>query len=137
VIGRRFAIVVSSRRPGLALPIIVVLAAACAKPPTETLRLERNMLTVTNQSPADWTNVEIWINRQYRLTAPKIGAGARLQAPLDVFVAGYGQRFDFHRTQITDLRLTAEGPDGARIEMKKDFEASGLAGVGSAFGGKR
>ena len=56
-----------------------------------------------------------------------------MQAPLDTFVAGFGQRFDFQRMQVTDLRLTAKLPDGKPLELKKEFEVGGLAG---ALGGK-
>ena len=49
--------------------------------------------------------------------------------PLDTFVAGFGQRFDFHRMQIKDLRLTAKLPDGTPLELKKQFEEGGLAGA--------
>jgi len=45
---------------------------------------------------------------------PKIAAGSRLQVPLDSFVAGFGQRFDFHRTQVTDVRLTRRCPTASR-----------------------
>jgi hypothetical protein len=66
--------------------------------------------------------------------AASIPAGGRLQVPLDAFVAGFGQRFDYHRTPITDLRLNAKLPDGTPIELQKEFTEGGLAGV---FGGKR
>ena len=65
-------------------------------------------MTVTNTTPQDWTQVEIWVNRQYRLTVPSIPAGQRFQAPLSIFIEAYGHRFDFARQQINE-RL------GARI----------------------
>ena len=99
--------------------------------PVDPLKLERNMLTVSNQSSNDWTNVEVWLNTYYRVTTSSVRAGSRVQAPL---VAGFGQRFDFHRMQVRDLRLTAKLPDGTPFELKKRFEAGGLAG---ALGGTR
>ena len=92
------------------------------------------MLTVDNRSSRDWANVEVWLNTYYRVTAASIPAGGRVQMPLDTFVAGFGQRFDFRRMQITDLRLTAKLPDGTPLELKKAFTVGGLAG---ALGGKR
>jgi hypothetical protein len=112
----------------------VVILAACRKLPEEPLKLERNMLTVTNSSSRDWSNVEVWLNTYYRVTVSSVAAGGRFQAPLDTFVAGFGQRFDFRRAQIRDLRLTAKLPDGSPLEIKKQFEKSGLAG---ALGGNR
>ena len=113
---------------------MVALAAGCTRPPEDPLTLERNLLTVSNQTARDWSNVEIWLNTYYRVTASSVPAGGRFQVPLDTFVAGFGQRFDFRRAQIKDLRLTAKLPDGSPFELKKQFEKGGLAG---ALGGNR
>lgn len=94
------------------------------------MKLERNLLTVFNQSKNEWSRVEVWLNTYYRITTASIPAGGRFQAPLDTFVAGFGQRFDFRRMQIRDLRLTATLPDGKPFELKKRFEVGGLAGLG-------
>ena len=80
--------------------------SGCRQPPVEPLKLERNMLTVDNQSSRDWTQVEIWLNTYYRVTTSSVPAGGRLQAPLDTFVAGYGQRFDFRGKVLTDASLS-------------------------------
>jgi hypothetical protein len=113
----------------LAVALAALDAAACRKMPDDPLKLERNLLTVSNQSDTDWSNVEVWLNTYYRITTPSIPAGGRFQAPLDTFVAGYGQRFDFRRMQIRDLRLNAKLPDGKPFELKKRFEVGGLAGA--------
>jgi hypothetical protein len=118
----------------LAFALAALDAAACRKLPEDPLKLERNLLTVSNQSDTDWSNVEVWLNTYYRITTPSIPAGGRFQAPLDTFVAGFGQRFDFRRMQIRDLRLDAKLPDGKPFELKKRFEVGGLAG---ALGGPR
>ena len=119
---------------GLAVVAALLSGTACTKPPIEPLKLDGNLLTVDNRSSKDWTHVEIWLNTYYRITTASIPAGGRFQAPLDVYVAGYGQRFDFKRAQIRDLRLTATLPDGQPLELKKEFTVGGLAG---AVGGKR
>ena len=107
----------------------------CRKPPVvEPLKLEGNLLTVDNRSTSDWIGVDIWLNRNHRVMVKSIPAGGRLQVPLDAFVAGFGQRFNYRRTQITDVRLTAKLPDGTPLELKMPFTEGGLAG---AFGGKR
>jgi hypothetical protein len=118
---------------GFAIAVTAFLAA-CSRPAAEPLQLERNRLTVENQSPHDWTGVEIWLNTYYWVTTPSIPAGGRFQVGLDSFVAGFGQRFDFRRAQVSDLRLSAKLPDGKPLELKKQFTSSGLAGI---LGGKR
>jgi hypothetical protein len=102
------------------------LAFACGKPPTEPLKLDGNVLTVDNRTSQEWRNVEIWLNTYYRITKPSIMPKERFQAPLDTFVAGHGQRFEFRRMQIRDLRLVATLPDGKPIEIKKEFRVGGL-----------
>jgi hypothetical protein len=122
---------------GLTWPLLVVVAlivSRCSKPLPDPLQLDGNLLTVSNQSPNDWTDVEIWLNTYYRVTTHTIPSGGRFQVPLDVFVAGFGQRFDVRRAQIKDLRLTAKLENGEPFELKKQFQAGGLAG---ALGGKR
>jgi len=110
------------------------LAGCRERPAVEPLKLDGNMLTVDNRSTSDWNNVEIWLNRNHSIRRASIAAGERLQVPLDAFVAGFGQRFDYRRTQITDLRLKAKLPDGTPLELQKEFTVGGLEG---AFGGKR
>jgi hypothetical protein len=114
---------------------IALTAAGCStRRPEDPLKLEGNLLTVDNRSSKEWTAVEIWLNTHYRVTTNSIPAGGRFQVPLDAFVAGFGQRFNFKRQQIVDLRLAAKLPDGTPLELKKQFEAGGLAGM---LGGKR
>jgi hypothetical protein len=88
------------------------------------------MLTVNNHTSSDWNNVEIWINRYYRVTVPTIAAQGRFQVPLDAFVSGYSQRFDIHKAVIKDLQLTAKQPDGTPILIKRE-PTTGLAALGS------
>ena len=119
----------------IAAIVFAIAAARCsASPPNEPLQLERNVLTVDNHSSRDWSSIEIWLNTHYRVTTSSIPAGGRFQVPLDAFVNAYGKRFEFAREQVNDLRLTAKLPDGEPLELKKQFELSGLAG---ALGGKR
>jgi hypothetical protein len=120
---------------GAATVGIVLVAAACVKPEPDPLQLDRSQLTVDNRTDHDWTDVEIWINRQFRAKTAKILKGQRFQAPLNLFVSGYGQRFDFSRQQITDVRLNAKRPDGSPFELRKQFRsdnplADALKGVG-------
>ena len=116
------------------LAFATVLAVGCTRVPGEPLKLERNMMTVSNESSNDWNNVEVWLNTYYRVTTSSVRAGSRFQAPLDTFVAGFGQRFDFHRLQVRDLRLTAKLPVGTPLELNNRFDVGGLAG---AVGGAR
>jgi hypothetical protein len=131
-VGHRVQVGVGLSR--LAAVVLALALAGCRQQPIEPLILDGRMLTVNNQTPNEWTGVDIWLNRNHRVMIPSIAAGGRLQVPLDSFVAGFGQRFDPRRTQVTDVRLTATLPDGSRLELQMPFRQGGLAG---AFGGKR
>jgi len=113
---------------------VLIGTSACSTRSVDPIQLDRNMLTVDNRTSSDWSNVEIWINTYFRITTQSIAAGGRFQAPLDAAVAGFGQRFDFKRMQVKDVRLVARLPDGKPYEVKKQFRSSDLAG---ALGGKR
>src|SRR5215831_3112274 len=119
----------------IALIATIVAAAGCSTPPPEPLKLERNILTVDNRSSQDWTNVEIALNYYYRIRTSKVPAGSRFTTTLDTFVAGFGQRFDWRKAQIRDLKLTATLPDGKPLELTKQFDEFGLERA--LGGGKR
>jgi len=103
---------------------------ACAKPPAvDPLRLDGSRLTVNNRTADTWTGVEIWINRQYRVAAPALAAGQRLDVSLDAFLDAYGNHFYYARQQIKDVHLTAKVQGGAPVDMHMDFQRSGLAGL--------
>lgn len=110
------------------------LTASCTRPVDDPLKLEGNLLTVDNRTAEEWTNVEIWLNAYFRVTTSSIPKGGRFQVPLDAFVAGFGQRFNFRRMQIKDLRLKARLPDGTPLELTRQFSAGGLAAVFEKWG---
>jgi hypothetical protein len=114
----------------VALALAFVALAGCTDIPPDPLQLDRNTLTVDNHTSSDWNNVEIWINRYYRVAVPTIAARSRFQVPLDSFVSGYSLRFDIHKAVIKDLQLTAKQPDGTPVLIKREPRV-GLAALGS------
>ena len=112
------------------LVCVAFIAAGCSPVPPDPLQLDAGLLTIDNRTPQEWRNVEIWLNRSFRVTVPSIAAGSRFQVPLDGFVSGYAQRFDRQRMMVNDLRLSAKAPDGTPVALEKEFEKSGLAALG-------
>jgi hypothetical protein len=106
-----------------------LLSSGCSKKVVPPLQLDSGRLTVTNTTSQDWTHIEIWVNRLYRLTVPSIPAGQQFQAPLSIFIEAYGHRFDFGRQQIKDLRLSAKNSGGEPVDIRMEFRGSGLAGL--------
>src|SRR5215510_1402406 len=104
----------------VALAMAIAEFVGCVDIPPDPLQLDRSMLNVDNRTSSDWNDVEIWINRYYRVTVPKIAAKSRFQVPLDSFVSGYSQRFYIHKAVIKDLQLTAKQPDGTPVLVKRE-----------------
>jgi hypothetical protein len=117
---------VMSRAIVIAAVAAVLVGACLGPPPAQPMQLDGNRLTVDNRTDSDWSSVEIWLNQQYRVTVPTISARSRFTVSLDSFVAGFGQRFNFSRQQITDLRLVAKGRDGEPVELRYEFESGRL-----------
>jgi hypothetical protein len=105
------------RRTLVQILVGALIAAACSSPASHPIQIDEGLLTVDNRTPHDWSGVEIWINRQYRVTVPRIAARTRFTTTLDVFVAGFGQRFDRRRQRIDEVRLTAREPDGTGVDL--------------------
>jgi hypothetical protein len=123
----------------LVLAIVVcaaVGAAACSERTRPALNLDGNRLTIYNDSDETWSNVEVILNQHFRIQPNDIEPDGIVQAPLDIFVAGYGQRFNFKTMQIKDLRLTAKRPNGEPIELHYEFRNGGLQDALGGFKGK-
>jgi hypothetical protein len=89
--------------------------------PEQTLQLNGNVLTVTNTSGQDWSNVEILLNTYYRVAASSIRAGESAKVPLGTFVDGYSRPFDPARASSRNVKLTAKMADGKTFEVTKSL----------------
>ena len=117
-------------RVAFALVVGLPLISSCAKPPeVEPIQLEGKRLTINNRTKDDWKDVQVVINRQYRIAAPQITAGQRFDVSLDAFLDVYGNHFYYARTQIRDVHLTAKAGGEAPVDMHMDFHRAGLAGL--------
>ena len=109
------------------------LILACAtKPAIDQFRLEGGRLTVNNTTSDRWKDVEIKINRQYRVVVPEILPGQRFDASLDAFLDVYGNHFRYARQQIKDVHLTGT-TNGKPLDLTMEFPRSGLDGLSDAM----
>ncbi len=106
------------------------LSAGCSRPqPIEPLQLQGSRLTINNRTPDDWNDVQVVVNRQYRIAAARVAAGQRFDVSLDAFLDVYGNHFYYQRQQIRDVHLTARRAGGAAVDMHMDFHRGGLEGL--------
>jgi len=116
-------------RVAFALLLSLPLTISCTKQEIEPLQLEGKRLTINNRTDDDWKDVQVVINRQYRIAAPSITAGQRFDVSLDAFLDVYGNHFYYARTQIRDVHLMSKAASGAPVDMHLDFHRSGLDGL--------
>jgi hypothetical protein len=110
------------------------LILSCAsKPPIDPLRLDGNRLIVNNRTPDTWNDVEIKINRQYRVVVLQILPGQRFDASLEAFLDVYGNHFRYAHQQVKDIHLTAKLPGGQPVDLTMDPVRSGLDGLADAM----
>jgi hypothetical protein len=100
----------------LGLAAVVAQAVGCTPAPP-TLEVDGRYVHLTNTTRDPWTSIEIWVNDQYRVTQNQLGAGQRFTAPLDVFVAGFGQRFDPGRQPVRGVEATARTSSGGDVRL--------------------
>lgn len=103
----------------LLLPLVLCLAgpAACRNKELRPIVFANNTITVHNQTREEWLAVEVWLNYHYRVTAPALLPGERQIIPLDVFVAGFGQRFNIKRTGVQTIQVKAKTKSGAPVDL--------------------
>jgi hypothetical protein len=94
-----------------------LLTGRCRPDSREAIRVEEGRVVVTNLTGTAWSDVEVWLNGRYRAMARELRPDQRLEVPLDVFVAGYGQRFEPHRQEAAGLEVTARDEKGERITL--------------------
>lgn len=90
---------------------------SCGEDNRRPIRVEENRVVITNMTDDEWTGVEVWVDRWYRAQAPALAPGQRLDIPLRVFVAGYGQHFDPARRAPTGIEVNARAPDGSAVRL--------------------
>jgi len=117
----------------MAAALLSCLSLACtSRPPIDPLRLNGGRLTVNNRTTDVWNDVEIKINRQYRVVVPQILPGQRFDAPVEAFLDVYGNHFRYTHQQIKDVHLTGTA-NGKPLDLTMDFPRSGLDGLADAM----
>jgi hypothetical protein len=114
------------RAPAALACLLLVFSAGCGKEKVEPLQLQGNLLKVVNDTDEEWKNVELWLNWYYRAGMKSIPAHSRADATLDMFVEGYGRRFNAASTQVKDLKLKAVRANGEPLELTYHFKADNL-----------
>ena len=102
---------------GLVVPMAV---AACGRSEEPPIRLNGAWLVIENQSKIEWRDVSVTVNAYYKGVAPRVAPGGRLEAPLNGFVTGFGQRFNPVRETVTHVEVRATDAAGKPVALDWD-----------------
>jgi hypothetical protein len=99
--------------------VIGVLAGvlACNKEEPNPVRVGTDRVTVINLTDTAWRNVDVWLNDHYRVQQRDVAPGQRLEIPLNVFVAAYGQKFDPKKQIPSGIEVDAVAADGKPVRI--------------------
>jgi hypothetical protein len=92
-------------------------ALACKAEEPTPIRVGTDRITVINLTATPWRDVEVWLNDHYRAQSRDLAPGQRLEVPLGVFVAGFGQRFDPKKQIPSGIEVDATGADGKPVKL--------------------
>ena len=109
---------------GLAVLTVLAMLVGCGHEETPAIRLNGAWLVVENQTKIEWRDVSVTVNAYYKGVAPRIAPGGRLEAPLDEFVTGFGQRFNTAREKVVRVEVRATDASGQPVALDWD-EKSG------------
>jgi hypothetical protein len=104
-------------RPVLLLLVLLGLVAACAGEEKHPIIVQTGRITVINMTDTRWADVEVWLNDHYRAQAPELVPGQRLDVPIGVFTAGFGQRFDPKKQSPFGVEVSARASDGRAVKL--------------------
>jgi hypothetical protein len=107
------------RRLASAIPAaaLLIVLAACSGEEKHPIVVTQSRISVINMTGATWTGVNVWLNDFYRAQADQLLPGQRLDVPISVFTAGFGQRFDPKKQSPYGVEVTATGSDGKPVRL--------------------
>lgn len=107
-----------TRRASVAAAVFLTLSALACSAPRDAITVEEGMITVENQTNAEWRNVRVTVNDHFSGGTPTLLPGGRLTAPLSQFQTGLGQKFDRGRQSVYKVDVTATAADGKPVTLK-------------------
>ena len=97
--------------------LLIAGSVACYQKTPPRIVVADNVVTVQNLTSEEWRDVEVWLNYHYRVTKLSMPPGQRFGIPLNVFVAGFGQRFDVRRQVVQTIQVKAKTKAGVPVDI--------------------
>jgi hypothetical protein len=101
----------------LMLWLAVVGLAGCSHEEPPVFLVAPTQISVFNRTDHTWKAVDVWLNDHYRVQAPELLPGGRLDIPIRTFVAGWGQHFDTRRQVPFGIEVDAKDSTGQPVRL--------------------
>jgi hypothetical protein len=105
------------RRVSLLLLLVLAFSAACSQEERQPILVQADKVTVINMTDTAWSGIEVWMNDHYRIQANQLEPGQRLDIPIGVFIAAYGQHFDPKRQAAFGIEVSAKDARGQAVRL--------------------
>ena len=102
------------------LMVLSVIVLGCGREEEPPIRLNGAWIVVENQTKMEWRDVSVTVNAYYKGVAPRLAPGGRLEAPLEGFVTGFGQRYDPGREHVARVEVRATDAAGRPVALDWD-----------------
>jgi hypothetical protein len=102
---------------GVLVTGLLIGALACHNEEPNPVRVGTDRVTVINLTGTAWRNVDVWLNDHYRAQSRDLAPGQRLEIPLGVFVAAFGQHFDPKKQIPFGIEVDAVAADGKPVTI--------------------
>jgi hypothetical protein len=110
------------RRASLVLGMLAVAGIAACSDPPPPVSVGEGMVTVLNQTDQDWKGVLITVNDHFNGYVPVLKAESRVNAPLNQFTTGHGQRWA-SGALVRTVEVTAKSADGTDVKLSWSRDA--------------
>lgn len=98
--------------------LVLAIAASCSKP-EDPIQVEPTAINILNQTDSDWKNVLIVVNDHFRGGVPLLRAQGRLNAQMNQFETGFGQRWPASQ-RVTKVVVTATDANNQPVKLEWD-----------------
>jgi hypothetical protein len=102
-------------------PAVVLVCSlalgACSEDEKHPIIIQPDRITIINTTDTPWADVEVWLNDHYRVQAPRLEVGQRLDLPLRIFIAGFGQYFDPKKQVPFGIEVSAKGAGDTPVKL--------------------
>ena len=107
-----------SRRIFASSMLLAALAGGACSIPRDPIIVDEGRVTIENMTPVEWRSVRVTLNDHFFGGVASLAPGGRLNAPLNQFQTGLGQKFDRGRQSVYKVEVSATDANGKPVSLR-------------------